>query len=200
MPGSITSDTGDPLVSLARNPSLSLPLQLPRSHVPTPSVDSNGDSDIHAHILEDMESSAATSSRNRKREKRRREEQCQEEEDTWMQDIRATMQANQALLQKLVEQRPYSDREALVRFVADTLLWGSLQPYFISWYLVPETRRIRVMATFRPGSRGALQLVVCLIRAGVSLCTISLYIAGGIFINLVRALGSSLHSLSMRRL
>ena len=127
--GSIPSDTGDPLVSLARVPSPSATATSTVSHPPPPSVDSNGDGDSHAHI-EDMESSAATSSRNRKRDKRRREEQCQEEEGIcWMQDLCATMQANQALLEKLVEVRPYSDREAFVRFVADTLRTAPQEQY-----------------------------------------------------------------------
>ncbi len=69
----------------------------------------------------------AMSSRSRKREKRRREE-CQEE-DTWMRDLRATMQANQALLEKLVEERPHSDREPFVQFVADTLRTAPREQY-----------------------------------------------------------------------
>ena len=71
----------------------------------------------------------SSSSRNRKRDKRRREEECQEEEDNWMRDLRATMQANQALLEKLVEERPHSDREAFVRFVADTLRTAPQEQY-----------------------------------------------------------------------
>lgn len=100
-------------------------------------MDSDGDS--QAHVLEDMESASVdqastsqptpTSSRSRKRDKRRREEECQEEEDTWMRDLRATMQANQALLEKLVEERPQSDREPFVRFVADTLRTAPQEQY-----------------------------------------------------------------------
>ena len=39
------------------------------------------------------------------------------------------MQANQALLEKLVEERPYCDREAFVRFVADTLRTAPQEQY-----------------------------------------------------------------------
>jgi hypothetical protein len=38
-----------------------------------------------------------------------------------MRDLRAIMKANQALLEKLVEESPQTDREPFVRFVADTL-------------------------------------------------------------------------------
>ena len=134
--GSIPSDTGDPLVTLARVPTASIAATSTVSR-PPPSVDSDGDS--QAHVLEDMESAAvdqdstpqptSTSSRSRKRDKRRREEECQEEEDTWMRDLRATMQANQALLEKLVEERPQSDREPFVRFVADTLRTAPQEQY-----------------------------------------------------------------------
>ena len=133
--GSIPSDTGDPLVTLARVPTASIAATSTVSR-PPPSVDSDGDS--QAHVLEDMESAAvdqdstpqptSTSSRSRKRDKRR-EEECQEEEDTWMRDLRATMQANQALLEKLVEERPQSDREPFVRFVADTLRTAPQEQY-----------------------------------------------------------------------
>ena len=46
-----------------------------------------------------------------------------------MQDLRATMPVNQALLEKLVEERTYSDREAFVRFVADTLRTAPQEQY-----------------------------------------------------------------------
>ena len=102
-------------------------------------MDCDGDGDSHTYVLEDMESAAgdnastshptSSSSRNRKRDKRRREEECQEEEDNWMRDLHATMQANQALLEKLVEERPHSDREAFVRFVADTLRTAPQEQY-----------------------------------------------------------------------
>ena len=69
------------------------------------------------------------SSHSRKGNKRRKEEEYQEEKDTWMRDLRATMQANQALLEKLVEERPQSDREPFVRFVADTLRTAPQEQY-----------------------------------------------------------------------
>ena len=100
-------------------------------------MDSNSDS--QAHVLGDMESEAvaqastsqltSTSSHSPKGNKRRKEEKCLEEEDTWMRDLHTTMQANQALLEKLVEEKPQSDHEPFVQFVADTLRTAPQEQY-----------------------------------------------------------------------
>lgn len=139
--GSIPSDTGDPLVTLTRAPTASAAATSTVSR-PPPSVDSDGDT--QAHVLEDMETAAfdqastseTTSKSSRKRDKRRREEECQEEEDTWMRDLRAIMKANQALLEKLVEESPQTDREPFVRFVADTLRKAPQEQYEVMKELI----------------------------------------------------------------
>lgn len=133
---SISSDTREPVVTVTRVPSASANATSTVSR-PLPSVDSDDDS--KADVLEDMEPVAnvqastsqpsSKSSLSRKRDKRRREEGCQEERDTWMRDLCATMQANQALLEKLVEEKRHADREPFVRFVADTLRSAPQEQY-----------------------------------------------------------------------
>ena len=77
-----------------------------------------------ASILEDMEVAAAagqaSSSRHSKRKTPATERQ---EEDAWMVDLRSTMRANQALLERLLEEKsqPPSSREVFIRYVSDSL-------------------------------------------------------------------------------
>ena len=58
-----------------------------------------------------------------------------------------------------------------------------------------EDRKVR--ATLRPGSKGFLQFVVCFSMWGVSLATISWYIAGGILRKFWKEVGSSFISSTM---
>jgi hypothetical protein len=84
---------------------------------------------MESEAVDEASTSLPTSSRSHKSDKRKREEECEEEADTWMRDLHATMQANQALLEKLVEEKPQSDHEPFVRFVADTLRTASQEQY-----------------------------------------------------------------------
>ena len=98
-----------------------------------------------SNILEEMELAAAeqgstTSSRRRKR--RRRDEESLEEE-SWMQELRSTMKANQALLEKLLEERSQgqSDREAFIRYVSDTLRTTPQEQYSVMKELITDIMR-----------------------------------------------------------
>ena len=68
--------------------------------------------------LEDMEVAAAaeqsSSARSRPFKKRKTQDPERQQEDAWMVDLRATMKANQALLERLLEERsqPLSRRDA----------------------------------------------------------------------------------------
>ena len=89
------------------------------------------------------------------------------------------------------------------------VLWGTLHAYCMSLYLAPEycmslylapdARWRRVSATFKLGSRGARQLVVCLVILGVSLSTISSNMTGGILIKFWNDLWSSFWSSTIKR-
>ena len=71
--------------------------------------------------------------------------------------------------------------------------------YCMSLYLAPDARWRRVSATFKTGSRGVRQLVVCLVILGVSLSTISSNMAGGILIKFWNDLWSSFRSSTIKR-
>ncbi|KAG0719635.1 hypothetical protein GWK47_050087 [Chionoecetes opilio] len=61
--------------------------------------------------------------RSRPQTRRKRKTPATErQEEEWMVDLRSTMKANQALLERLLEERsqPQSRREAFIRFVSDT--------------------------------------------------------------------------------
>ena len=89
------------------------------------------------------------------------------------------------------------------------VLWGTLHAYCMSLYLAPEycmslylapdARWRRVSATFKTGSRGVRQLVVCLVILGVSLSTISSNMAGGILIKFLNDLWSSFRSSTIKQ-
>ncbi|KAG0723077.1 hypothetical protein GWK47_043319 [Chionoecetes opilio] len=68
-----------------------------------------------------MEVAAAAEQASTRRKRKTPATERQEEE--WMVDLRSTMKANQALLERLLEERsqPQSRREAFIRFVSDTL-------------------------------------------------------------------------------
>ncbi|KAG0716772.1 hypothetical protein GWK47_008907 [Chionoecetes opilio] len=55
--------------------------------------------------------------------RKRKTPATERQEEEWMVDLRSTMKANQALLERLLEERsqPQSRREAFIRFVSDTL-------------------------------------------------------------------------------
>ena len=98
-----------------------------------------------SNILEEMELAAAeqgltTSSRQRKR--RRRDDESLEEE-SWMQELRSIMKANQALLEKLLEERSQaqSDREAFTRYVSDTLRTAPQEQYSVMKELITDIMR-----------------------------------------------------------
>ena len=86
------------------------------------------------------EQGSTTSSRRRKR--RRRDEESLEEE-SWMQELRSTMKANQALLEKLLEERSQgqSDREAFLRYVSDTLRTAPQEQYSVMKELITNIMR-----------------------------------------------------------
>ena len=85
------------------------------------------------------EQGSTTSSRRRKR---RRDEESLEEE-SWMQELRSTMKANQALLEKLLEKRSQgqSDREAFIRYVSDTLRTAPQEQYSVMKELITDIMR-----------------------------------------------------------
>jgi hypothetical protein len=66
-----------------------------------------------------------------------------------MQELRATMQANQALLENLVEDRPHTDREPFIRFVCDTLRTAPQEQYSVMKDLIFDI--------VRQGGQGARQ-------------------------------------------
>ncbi|KAG0698581.1 hypothetical protein GWK47_002970 [Chionoecetes opilio] len=95
---SMPTDVPDTLVNLPRDPSPDA--QTSQAQYPHDSGEAN--------ILEDMERKTPATER---------------QEEEWMVDLRSTMKANQALLERLLEERsqPQSRREAFIRFVSDTL-------------------------------------------------------------------------------
>lgn len=98
----------------------------------------------HSNILEEMELAAAEqgSTTSTYRRKRRRDEESLEEE-SWMQELRSTMKANQALLEKLLEERSraQSDREAFIRYVSDTLRTAPQEQYSVMKELITDIMR-----------------------------------------------------------
>ena len=94
---------------------------------PPPSLETPDSADSQSvHILEDAEqqavelTSTTSISQHRYKRKRRKED---EEEDRWMQDVMLNLQTNQALLERLLDEREggRSEREPFVRYVSDTL-------------------------------------------------------------------------------
>ncbi|KAG0721674.1 hypothetical protein GWK47_045997 [Chionoecetes opilio] len=108
---SMPTDVPDTLVNLPRDPSPDA--QTSQAQYPHDSGEAN--------ILEDMEVAAAAEQASTRRKRKTPATERQEEE--WMVDLRSTMKANQALLERLLEERsqPQSRREAFIRFVSDTL-------------------------------------------------------------------------------
>ncbi|KAG0730538.1 hypothetical protein GWK47_028029 [Chionoecetes opilio] len=108
---SMPTDAPDTLVNLPRDPSPDA--QTSQAQYPHDSGEAN--------ILEDMEVAAAAEQASTRRKRKTPATERQEEE--WMVDLRSTMKANQALLERLLEERsqPQSRREAFIRFVSDTL-------------------------------------------------------------------------------
>lgn len=123
-------------------------LSLPRTSTQTSRVsDSDPDSDQEeaprsqeetpTHLEDDLEavertsaeatqSSSQTSSRQLK--KRRKREVDHEEE--WMKELRGTMKANQQLLTQLIQEKPaQSEREAFIKYVADSLRAAPAEHY-----------------------------------------------------------------------
>ena len=77
---------------------------------------------------------------------------------------------------------------------SEMVLWGILQPNCIFLYLVPDARCRRVIASFMPGSSGALQNVCCLAILGPTRSRISSNISVGISMKFINDLWSSLRS------
>ena len=91
-----------------------------------PSLDVPDAMDSQANILEEMEMSAAEqelTTSSQKRRRRKRDEDSPEEEQCWMKELRLTMKANQALLEKLLEERSQrqSDREPFIHYISEML-------------------------------------------------------------------------------
>ena len=80
------------------------------------------------------------------------------QEEGWMQDLRTTMKANQALLEKLLEERsqPLSHREAFIRFLSDTLRSVSDEQYSVMHELIMDILRqgIRTLRDSGPDTQG----------------------------------------------
>ena len=49
------------------------------------------------------------------------------------------------------------------RTMREMVLWGTLHPNLIFVYFEPDARCLRVMASFRPGSKGSRYQVRCLV-------------------------------------
>ena len=101
--------------------------------------DSEADSDQPASQLEedDLETveresakAAQTSSQtSRMNSKKRRKKEVDQEEE-WMKELRETMKANQQLLSQLIEEKPAaSEREAFIKYVADSLRAAPVDEY-----------------------------------------------------------------------
>ncbi|KAM4570219.1 uncharacterized protein PAE49_009429 [Odontesthes bonariensis] len=147
---SITTEAPDTLVSLPRALSANATASSAASAAAStfhalPSLETHDSVESQFNILEEMELAAAeqgstTSSRRCKR--RRRDEESLEEE-SWMQELRSTMKANQALLEKLLEERSkaQSDREAFTRYVSDTLLTAPQEQYSVMKELITDIMR-----------------------------------------------------------
>ena len=91
-----------------------------------PSLDVPDAMDSEGNILEEMEMSAAEqglTTSSQKRRRRKRDEDIPEEEESWMKELRLTMKANQALLEKLLEERSQrqSDREPFIHYISEML-------------------------------------------------------------------------------
>ncbi|KAG0727475.1 hypothetical protein GWK47_034587 [Chionoecetes opilio] len=99
---SMPTDVPDTLVNLPRDPSSDARPPRHSTHM-TPG----------SQLLEDMEVAAAAEQASTRRKRKTPSTERQEEE--WMVDLRSTMKANQALLERLLEERsqPQSRREAL---------------------------------------------------------------------------------------
>ena len=85
-----------------------------------------------------------SSTGSRRRKKRTTADESQEEE-AWMLDLRSTMKANQALLERLLEERsqPQTRREAFIRYVSDTLRTVSDEEYSEMHDLISDMMRRR---------------------------------------------------------
>ncbi|KAG0720306.1 hypothetical protein GWK47_048787 [Chionoecetes opilio] len=90
---SMPTDVPDTLVNLPRDPSSDA--QTSQAQYPHDSGEAN--------ILEDMEVAAAAEQASTRRKRKTPATERQEEE--WMVDLRSTMKANQALLERLLEER-----------------------------------------------------------------------------------------------
>lgn len=137
------TDVPDTLVSLPRSQSSTAPTsQAQESH-------DSGD----ANILEDMEVAGAEKASTSRRKWRTAGYESQEE--GWTLDLRSTMKANQALLERLLQERPQPQtrREAFIRYVSDILRTVPDEEYQVLHDIIADTLRQRHMGPSTSGAR-----------------------------------------------
>lgn len=79
----------------------------------------------------------------------------------------------------------------------DIVLCGTLHPYRMLLYFVPDAKCLRVSASFSPGSKGCRNGVVCFVMRGPTLRKSSSNISGGIRMKFTNDASSSRRNSTM---